>query len=908
MLPLIFLAHWNQPGGGKREDLWKNIGSQNAITNRRKTVGGEGGEDGEDGSEDASRTGRGDSLAAVTSVQATKVPLVWNVSIYLVSVLVLIIYSLVVLILPSLRCTDFGDTGKWTGVVTSITFLVLDAVTFILHGSHLLTNPLSVNMVLLVSRGCVVSFGAQLWYVGHAAMFLVYGLTVGTICVAYRLQNEADRKSRLSGNSDNEEETDSLRTKTIAVTRPRGLFKHPYTAMAILLIAVVIELIMVVLVVPKTFDIATVVLMDGTPHNQYEFGFGALFLVIGWTIFYLWFHLMQNEAKRKGVPDIYVFTQETKLLLLLFILYFVAGGIGLYIVTTSYLILFTAIFVPPMLISGLLLYGRWVGNDFKWCQKRSLRRNTKGDEEMKRIMGDSYRSGSTVGVTTDAATDATTDAAMDAATKATEDDAVTNPTHDDGTATASDSNPNESGSGKTSDNNEQLPSSSDHKSGDAKTQKEIDDDYYDYEYVSPGVCASANSRHYDPLCKDGCMQCCSKYCKERKGDFRKTHWCVACYRFGLTEKDYENIGMIAIFLLCNVLWGVLTFVSEPDTWKDVQVTNSSITNGTIQTVANTTKCHYITTYNNLTNTTLKKSSCGGAKLIDSKRIGPAMTLISLLIIFTSLPLIEHFNTLRPICAKGSKSIHMLLQGITALLLHIGTHFFIWQEWQSGMVTKTSLVTLLSLLLYPSFVLMGIGLYKWKDDKWLVGRYYNKEAATAVMIYLGSSQIIILAFDIIVGVVYSWIVGVILLFLHGSFLLVLASMVVWVLKNFYLPKAWRLVIGSIFFLFIVGGLIGVMFSSGTDAFLSFTMSWCCVLVILLVTSTSILVPKLKANNLIISETVLPAYEWDTDSGKLIPHYFGIYSLYGSLFVAMSWGVAVSKYQKRMESEHRVYGAL
>ena len=62
-------------------------------------------------------------------------------------------------------------------------------------------------------------------------------------------------------------------------------------------------------------------------------------------------------------------------------------------------------------------------------------------------------------------------------------------------------------------------------------------------------------------------------------------------------------------------------------------------------------------------------------------------------------------------------------------------------------------------------------------------------------YLLASQIIILAFDLIVGILYSWVVGIVLLLLHCSFLLVLAAAVVWVLKNFYLPRAWRIVIGG-----------------------------------------------------------------------------------------------------------------
>ena len=65
----------------------------------------------------------------------------------------------------------------------------------------------------------------------------------------------------------------------------------------------------------------------------------------------------------KGVSDMYVFNGETKILLGLLFIFFIGGGVGLFIITKSYLILFSAIFVPPMIIASLLLYGRWVGND-----------------------------------------------------------------------------------------------------------------------------------------------------------------------------------------------------------------------------------------------------------------------------------------------------------------------------------------------------------------------------------------------------------------------------------------------------------------------------------------------------------------------------------------------------------------
>ncbi len=59
----------------------------------------------------------------------------------------------------------------------------------------------------------------------------------------------------------------------------------------------------------------------------------------------------------------------------------------------------------------------------------------------------------------------------------------------------------------------------------------------------------------------------------------------------------------------------------------------------------------------------------------SKRIGPALTLITLLVLFTLTPLVEHFQTLRSFCQ--TEHLHMPLQASIAAGLHIGTHLYIW---------------------------------------------------------------------------------------------------------------------------------------------------------------------------------------------------------------------------------------
>jgi hypothetical protein len=81
MVPLIFLAQWNEPGGAKREELWIKAGSHSAISQRRKTLAGTGvgvgvGDTPTVVNENVSL--RAESFSAVNGTQKTEVPLVWN--------------------------------------------------------------------------------------------------------------------------------------------------------------------------------------------------------------------------------------------------------------------------------------------------------------------------------------------------------------------------------------------------------------------------------------------------------------------------------------------------------------------------------------------------------------------------------------------------------------------------------------------------------------------------------------------------------------------------------------------------------------------------------------------------------------------------------------------------------------
>jgi len=392
-------------------------------------------------------------------------------------------------------------------------------------------------------------------------------------------------------------------------------------------------------------------LVDGSLHEQYEFGCGAFFIVVGWTVFYWWLHVMARETRKHGIRgakvqresfsgknkaarspssrlagksdseltriangggaglgagrggldnktdselelianggaegkaeefnqikneisrmnsselrrisegrpegDLFHFQKnnaEARWLLIAMLTIFVGGGVGMYLVTKSFLVLFTSLFLPPQLLSLIFLYNRWRGNDFRWLQVRSLRKNTRTPET------------------------------------------------------------------------------------EMTTEEEVREDMFlDNEYAVRYCCDPRGDTEY----------CCDPERGETwwQGDFRRTHVCVAFCHGGLSHTDYVTLfGLLTLFGSA-ALWGVLTFVLEPDTWAAAAAGNLSSSSFALT--------------NNATTPVITA---------DSKRVGPVLAMVIYTLLFTLAPLTEHFNTLRAFSDFRNGLVMQL--GIAALI-------------------------------------------------------------------------------------------------------------------------------------------------------------------------------------------------------------------------------------------------
>ena len=315
----------------------------------------------------------------------------------------------------------------------------------------------------------------------------------------------------------------------------------------------------------------------------------------------------------------------------------------------------------------------------------------------------------------------------------------------------------------------------------------------------------------------------------KRGDFRRTNACCAYIRCGLPKADYEMVFLLQMFVVFNILWGVGILSGETSTDP------------------------YI------------------------RGIGPTLTFVTFLLAATVIPILEWFNRL-------AISSFMTAMFVVAGSMHVGFHLYVWRMMQSGEITRGSLATLLSFVMYPAIVFFVVALYKWRDDG-------NKLSPFVTGCLIGS-QASILIFEGVVALSYDVIVGVILFVLHAVVLFLLASFAMWVKNKYYLPKAHRLAIVIVFAVVVVVGTLTGLFGEGLDAFYAFSASWFTLSFFLGGSATIILYPALREGRVLFTETVFPVFVWDPASNKLKVAYVGVALAYLSLFTILLWGVVAT----------------
>ena len=115
----------------------------------------------------------------------------------------------------------------------------------------------------------------------------------------------------------------------------------------------------------------------GKMHKQSEFGVASLYGTAVFLLFYWTVRSARTAALLQDSRETFYFGRKSMLIAASFYVVTVIGGIFLYSLTISGgtstpHILFSAICLPPMILSSMLWYTKWRIKDFNILSRRSL--------------------------------------------------------------------------------------------------------------------------------------------------------------------------------------------------------------------------------------------------------------------------------------------------------------------------------------------------------------------------------------------------------------------------------------------------------------------------------------------------------------------------------------------------------
>lgn len=99
---------------------------------------------------------------------------------YAIAFLILLIYAV-------LNALVAEPQYRRLGWLTSAAVLTSDILAALLWRSGYLTSPMYATSVMLLSRTGLLAFGADLWYLGHCAMYILYATVLSTMAIDKRI-------------------------------------------------------------------------------------------------------------------------------------------------------------------------------------------------------------------------------------------------------------------------------------------------------------------------------------------------------------------------------------------------------------------------------------------------------------------------------------------------------------------------------------------------------------------------------------------------------------------------------------------------------------------------------------------------------------------------------------------------
>eukprot|EP00762_Andalucia_godoyi_P003028 ANDGO_04123.mRNA.1 Calpain-type cysteine protease ADL1 len=260
-------------------------------------------------------------------------------------------------------------------------------------------------------------------------------------------------------------------------------------------------------------------------------------------------------------------------------------------------------------------------------------------------------------------------------------------------------------------------------------------------------------------------------------------------------------------------------------------------------------------------------------------IGWSICVCPLIVVFSFLPVVEWFQTLK------LSVFSMIIESISFITLILYGIIFYYTS-LNGVPSNSALVLLFCVLAYPIFVSTVSGFIVWKDNKW--------KLQTSSIILLSFALACFVAFMIAVFVVLSIIAGVVLLFILFGAAAAVFTIVRWVSNNYYLPPRHVQVVGGI--LMILAGIgVGIGFAT-SYAFGGFSMFAASIFCLFMALAAMHLYVHLRNPHCFIvwSEYIFPVYKFSqtNDLPDVVASSLGTVALYCALFTLLIWGVVAT----------------
>jgi hypothetical protein len=199
----------------------------------------------------------------------------------------------------------------------------------------------------------------------------------------------------------------------------------------------------------------------------------------------------------------------------------------------------------------------------------------------------------------------------------------------------------------------------------------------------------------------------------------------------------------------------------------------------------------------------------------------------------------------------------------------------------------ALYLLFVLCLYPALLLLGLALYKWRDEKWAL------PPSKFVKYCICYSQCVVLTFLVLLEIYFGETGKVVGSCLLGSWLIFLYTVwltITWVNNDYYLsPRLRKSIVFVLAVLVVAGVAFGLFTSNPAKGFVGFSVSWFCVMLGLLLYCVAAVYGQRNVQTRPGSH-VFPAYFWNEQSQCIVQSNAITILTFADSICGLIWGIS------------------